>query len=375
MRGGYIDTKCPTCRLMVAHDYRTEDSAWSFHQDINRLFRPSHAKRLKRIMLGTEWLLQGICYGYWYYDVNGERVEEDVLMTGANHDGFKVVNPSAELVASFKGDVVDFLEPSQTPVYHTACAAAHDEFDIIWQKEIEKHGDDDVDFYIMHFILCVLGVYDNSDDDDDDRIKAHLKKTTPAQFDYLEFLLTRNKDAYARYMANKPAKSTTPFPRRVPQVEALPKLTPSHEYNHMVSFQSSKVLSPEFINMISSHGARVSNLVTMHVRCHDSALDQIKVFRRKDHKDATVPTQSKRTKPKIAQSFAGEVVIFSGFRDAKLEMFILDRGGVVKTSFTKTITLVVTKQVSKLTTKVKEAKEKGIRVVAVEQFKTENAFH
>jgi hypothetical protein len=64
----------------------------------------------------------------------------------------------------------------------------------------------------------------------------------------------------------------------------------------------------------------------------------------------------------------GQVVLFTGFRDANMEKAIKAAGGAVASSFTKAVTLVVSKDPSEETGKVKQAREKGISVLGMEEF-------
>jgi hypothetical protein len=70
----------------------------------------------------------------------------------------------------------------------------------------------------------------------------------------------------------------------------------------------------------------------------------------------------------VARPATNQTILFSGFRDADLARYITERGGVVKPSLTKTVTLVIVKNLEKTTAKVMEAKERGIPIVTLEQF-------
>ncbi len=66
--------------------------------------------------------------------------------------------------------------------------------------------------------------------------------------------------------------------------------------------------------------------------------------------------------------FAGMKIVFSGFRDKKLEEIIVARGGTVSTSVSKNTSLVVTNDPDSDTGKVKKARDLGVRVISREKF-------
>jgi NAD-dependent DNA ligase len=67
-------------------------------------------------------------------------------------------------------------------------------------------------------------------------------------------------------------------------------------------------------------------------------------------------------------SLDGQVIAFSGFRDAELSDAIEAIGGRVASSFSKGVTLVVSSDPDAGTGKVKQAQAKGIPVFSVEEF-------
>jgi NAD-dependent DNA ligase len=89
---------------------------------------------------------------------------------------------------------------------------------------------------------------------------------------------------------------------------------------------------------------------------------------------AAVPKPAASTSTSTAASGSGgwspsgEVVVFSGFRDKAFEAAVISGGGSVASSFTKSVTLVVSNDPSGQTGKVKEARSKGVRVVSGDEF-------
>jgi NAD-dependent DNA ligase len=71
---------------------------------------------------------------------------------------------------------------------------------------------------------------------------------------------------------------------------------------------------------------------------------------------------------KSANKFAGMVVVFTGIRDSTLEKLITDGGGVVGSGVTGKTTLVVAKDITENTGKIKTAREKGIQLMNIEDF-------
>ena len=80
-----------------------------------------------------------------------------------------------------------------------------------------------------------------------------------------------------------------------------------------------------------------------------------------------VPKSSKKLNSKLKELF----VVITGFRDRDLEEQIVSMGGTIQNTINSKTTLVVAKDVDSTTGKVKKAKELNIKLVDLEQFKTE----
>lgn len=63
------------------------------------------------------------------------------------------------------------------------------------------------------------------------------------------------------------------------------------------------------------------------------------------------------------------VVLFSGFRDSELQAQAEMKGWEVKSSFSKAVTLLVVKDGSKETEKIKKARENGVKIVTIDDFR------
>jgi NAD-dependent DNA ligase len=79
--------------------------------------------------------------------------------------------------------------------------------------------------------------------------------------------------------------------------------------------------------------------------------------------------------PEVAQkvivedaTFLGQKIVFTGFRDAKLEAFIKERGGEVSSGVSKSTTLVIKKDSEETSSKLTRAKELGITIVNLSDF-------
>lgn len=70
----------------------------------------------------------------------------------------------------------------------------------------------------------------------------------------------------------------------------------------------------------------------------------------------------------LDQTMLGVNVVFSGFRNQTLNEKIVSRGGLVGLGVSKNTNLVVVKDMSKLTNKVKDAQTRGIKVVDLNEF-------
>lgn len=76
----------------------------------------------------------------------------------------------------------------------------------------------------------------------------------------------------------------------------------------------------------------------------------------------------------MARPLAGEVIVFTGFRDGALARRIAALGGIYKDSLSKAVTTVVCKDADMLTTnKARAARERGLRVLTREEFEASPA--
>lgn len=67
--------------------------------------------------------------------------------------------------------------------------------------------------------------------------------------------------------------------------------------------------------------------------------------------------------------FTNQIIVFTGFRDKKLEELVTSNGGVVNTSVSKKTTLVVAKDPNESSGKITKAHELGVKVISLEDFK------
>lgn len=66
-----------------------------------------------------------------------------------------------------------------------------------------------------------------------------------------------------------------------------------------------------------------------------------------------------------------EVIVFTGFRDKELEQYITGKGYKVVSSFTKEVTILVTKDTSSNSSKIEKARKNGTKIIGAEDFKKE----
>jgi NAD-dependent DNA ligase len=78
--------------------------------------------------------------------------------------------------------------------------------------------------------------------------------------------------------------------------------------------------------------------------------------------------QEKQAK-RVGDKMKGQVVLFTGFRDKDLSKIVVEQGGDIVESFTKKVTLVVAKDITQESGKVKQAKAANIRVMTTDQFR------
>jgi NAD-dependent DNA ligase len=71
---------------------------------------------------------------------------------------------------------------------------------------------------------------------------------------------------------------------------------------------------------------------------------------------------------KNANKFTGMVVVFTGIRDSALEQLIIDGGGTIGSGVTGKTTIVVAKDITENSGKIKTAREKGIQLMNIADF-------
>jgi NAD-dependent DNA ligase len=77
---------------------------------------------------------------------------------------------------------------------------------------------------------------------------------------------------------------------------------------------------------------------------------------------------SKGKKASNSNQFKDEVIVFTGFRNKEWATIIEERGGTAGAGVTKKTTLVVAKEPDSDTGKMKEARDKGIKIVSIAEF-------
>jgi polyketide synthase PksJ len=371
-----------------------ESSNKLLYNKINSVFAPRHAERIKSMMQNTEWMIEGLCTEYQYIDSHGKQIIEDLELGETSKKGFFVSNPSGRFLAAHKGEPYfkTVLDVYFNPVVHLACLEPYIEKKTdVWMDEMvekfTKNSTDGVDMF--EIILSILGVQAT---DSLDTLKEALKDTTDDQLDYLEFLITRSPWAYDIFRRRKKKEKSYLLHPKHPKHPSHPNhlnhvkhpehkkkpIKPDIVLQHRVEFEIRNIASHEFLKFIDSKSEGINYSVFMTVACRESALPEIMAYRPKAVKAVkavkTVESNKKVKTPDFPKSGNAlvqidQVVLFSGFRDAKLELYITSRGGIVKTSLTKTVTLVIAKNPDKETAKIKEAIARGTPVISLERFK------
>lgn len=72
-------------------------------------------------------------------------------------------------------------------------------------------------------------------------------------------------------------------------------------------------------------------------------------------------------KEAVDGELTGQFVVFTGFRNSDLEMQIVERGGVMQTGVSKKTTLVIAADPEENSTKLKKARELGIRIISMNE--------
>lgn len=80
------------------------------------------------------------------------------------------------------------------------------------------------------------------------------------------------------------------------------------------------------------------------------------------------PSTSGVAKPSSASTFTDQIVVFTGFRNAKLKSVIEEQGGKVADNMTKSTTILVTKIADTTSSKAVKARENGVTVLTMDEF-------
>ena len=70
----------------------------------------------------------------------------------------------------------------------------------------------------------------------------------------------------------------------------------------------------------------------------------------------------------ISNEFLGQTIVFSGFRDKELELWITCHGGIIGTAVSKTTTTVITNDINETSSKLKKARDYKIQILEKKDF-------
>jgi hypothetical protein len=337
---------CKACHLPVMTSYVDKASNAEIYKEIDELFTPEHASRVKKILQGTGWM-KTCNYDYKFKRKQySTYIKQTLVLTEETPRGFTVLKPTTQFLAAHDGN--NFVEPraAKYSLYHTACKEETREFSD-WQLKMARHVSYNSS-NIVHVICSILGV-------NEEPRKARLQKTADYKFDLLEFLLTRSPESYKlfierqRYMYGDDSNDSD---------EECSK--PSDRCIFKFDIDPNNILLPKFQKMLGLNNAKILNNVKMEIECNKAVVDKISAF----PKTSSTKTTSKPAKHKLDQT-----ILFSGFRDVGLNKYITEHGGVVKSSLTKKVTLVIIKTPTTTNASVKLAEERGIPIVTLDEFK------
>ena len=87
-----------------------------------------------------------------------------------------------------------------------------------------------------------------------------------------------------------------------------------------------------------------------------------------DRCGVAAPSPPKKRSSPLVATMAGQNIIFTGFRSKELEEQVIERGGKIASGVTKNTTLVVAMDVNEESSKLKKARELGVRIISKEEF-------
>jgi NAD-dependent DNA ligase len=284
--------------------------------------------------INTDWMSKHLVY----WDDDDDESDTDVvakrmlLGRGTSHT-YKILNPGdfhpntlERLLYSKEAGEVMFEDTRST---HVCCEDIdRDQLPQFkkWMANMQslcnnEEINDDQYFYMDRFVMKVLGYKQWADVFNSDIPADAFKKITMDKFIKLRDIL------------NFPTNMSDGVQNQVISV---------------LSFDDKKYLSKTLLDQLKKDKLKIASVsITLQV---DKQIVPIKA------------------KARVSPSNNTKVVLLSGFRDANLERRAALKGWEVKANFSKSVNLVVVKDVKKETVKITKARENGISIITKEDF-------
>lgn len=245
-------------------------------------------------------------------------------------------------------------------------------------KKLYEAGNDSIDKILLLTITDIAkiqGFQEKSASKIVENIQASLK-----ELDCVTLMAASNK--FGRGFGERRLKSI---------FTAIPNIVNNYEptMDEMLKIEGvSNITAVAFIKGLKEFNEFKKKLSAFTPACRDNGKDADNIKKKRDEIPDEPKTSSKKKRDDVSDElpetsskkkrdepetsskvkFTGQIIVFTGFRDKKWEAIIESNGGKVSTSVSGKTTLVVCKDVSDDSGKIKEAKAKGITVMSREDF-------
>jgi len=279
------------------------------------------------------------------------------------------IGPGAVLRVTRSGDVIPFImgvvtaapEPQMPP----------EEYVWHWSKnEVDAILDDP----ISHPVVAVKIITKFFDKIDAPMLKfGNVQKLYDSGFKTVESIIRAGEDQLVDILGKNGSKVYNGIHEKLKDIQ-LYKLIGAHSTVRGVGVRRMKKLQEalgrdELFMVTESRILPVEGFDEIMADASLTAIEDFKLFYYENEAFITLAEEEKR-----GTSLAGEKICLTGFRDKELSAFVEAEGGTVQSSVSGKTTMLVAKDPNSTTGKPKKARELGIPILGVDEFKQQIGF-
>lgn len=304
--------------------------------------------------------------------------------TGFNGDFIEsnVIGPGAKIVITRSGDVIPYIVKVLSPADSGNAQMPSEPYE--WNdthKEIKIKGESEaLDFKQIENFFDKVGIKGVA--------AKSVKKLYDAGLTSIKaVVLAKDKDFVAIQGLLNKATFHQRLHARLQELDCLTLMIASNAFGHGFGERRLALILDNFPSIITSKTfvpslkelENVQGVSTVTAKAFIVGLKAYRDFINEVKLSCSSPTSQKKPviekKPNgkssptsLKQKFAGQIIVFTGFRNKEWENRIKEQGGVVGTSVSGKTTMIVVKDLTSTSSKVKEAKARGIKIMDVEGF-------